>query len=82
MILKCFLFLQVSSEDEYLIHFFVNERKGDVNIKDSYGSTPLHYAASKSNVTAIKELLNSDGINVDVSFSGHVHVNVFLCCVT
>ena len=68
--------------DESLIHFFVNERKGDVNIKDSYGSTPLHYAASKSNVTAIKELLNSDGINVDVSFSGHVHVNVFLCYVT
>ena len=55
----------------------MNERKGDVNIKDSYESTPLHYAASKSNVTAIKELLNSDGINVDVSFSGHVHVNVF-----
>ena len=68
--------------DESLIHFFVNERKGDVNIKDCYGSTPLHYAASKSNVTAVKELLNSDGINVDVSLSGHVHVNVFLCCVT
>ena len=66
--------------DESLIHFFVNERKGDVSIKDSYGSTPLHYAASKSNVTAIKELLNSDGINVDVSFSGHVHVSFFMFC--
>ena len=54
--------------DESLIQFFVNECKGDVNVKDSYGSTPLHYAASKSNVIAIKELLKCDGINVDVSF--------------
>lgn len=58
---------QVPSADESLIQFFVNECKGDVNVKDSYGSTPLHYAASKSNVTAIKELLKCDGINVDAT---------------
>ncbi|PFX34623.1 Ankyrin-1 [Stylophora pistillata] len=55
----------VPSEDESLIHFFVNECDRDVNVKDSYGSTPLHYAASKSSVTAVKELLKCGGIAVD-----------------
>ena len=29
--------------------------------------TPLHYAASKANLTAVKELLQFDGIKIDVS---------------
>lgn len=58
--------LQVSGDDstESLIMFLV-ERGGDVNIRDNYGMTPLHYAASKGNVTAVKELLQCDGIRVD-----------------
>ena len=30
--------------------------------------TPLHYAASKANLTAVKELLQFDGVKIDVSF--------------
>lgn len=55
---------------------FLVERGGDVNIRDNYGMTPLHYAASKGNVTAVKELLQCDGIRVDVSCFLVVYVSL------
>ena len=61
--------LQVNSgteESESLITYLV-QSQADVNIRDYYGMTPLHYAASKGNLTAVKELLQVEGIKVDVS---------------
>lgn len=55
---------------------FLVERGGDVNIRDNYGMTPLHYAASKGNITAVKELLQCDGIRVDVSCVHVVYVSL------
>lgn len=46
---------------------FLVDRQADVNVKDNYGMTPLHYAASKGNLTAVKELLQCEGVKVDVS---------------
>ena len=38
--------------------------------------TPLHYAASKANLTAVKELLQFDGIKIDVSCFNHKKITV------
>ena len=38
-----------------------------MNVCDNYGLSPLHYAASKGNLTAVRELLQCDGIKIDVS---------------
>ncbi|XP_015759142.1 PREDICTED: transient receptor potential cation channel subfamily A member 1 homolog isoform X2 [Acropora digitifera] len=58
--------MQVSTEDstESLIMFLV-QQGGDVNVCDNYGLSPLHYAASKGNLTAVRELLQCDGIKID-----------------
>ena len=46
---------------------FLVQQGGDVNVCDNYGLSPLHYAASKGNLTAVRELLQCDGIKIDVS---------------
>ena len=46
---------------------FLVQKGGDVNVCDNYGLSPLHYAASKGNLTAVRELLQCDGIKIDVS---------------
>ncbi|CAH3183153.1 unnamed protein product, partial [Porites evermanni] len=58
--------LQVNDADESesLISYLV-QCKADVNARDHYLMTPLHYAASKANLTAVKELLQFDGIKID-----------------
>lgn len=56
---------QASIEDESLIIFLVNTHTADVNVRDHYGMTPLHYAASKGNLMAVIELLQCKGIGVD-----------------
>ena len=67
-ILYILFHLQVNDADESesLISYLV-QRKADVNARDDYLMTPLHYAASKANLTAVKELLQFDGIKIDVS---------------
>lgn len=67
LIERTLLSFQAGSEDESLITFLVQTHTADVNIRDHYGMTPLHYAASKGNLTAVKELLQCDQIAVDVS---------------
>ena len=37
-----------------------------VNAKDRYGFSPLHYAALRGNHSETVELLNCDGINIEV----------------
>lgn len=61
------LSFQAVTEDESLIAFLVNTHSAEVNVRDHYGMTPLHYSASKGNLTAVKELLQCEGIGVDVS---------------
>ena len=46
---------------------FLVQQGGDVNVSDNYGLSPLHYAASKGNLIAVRELLRCDGIEIDVS---------------
>ena len=55
-----------TDESESLISYLV-QHKADVNARDDYLMTPLHYAASKANLTAVKELLQFDGVKIDVS---------------
>ena len=47
---------------------FLVQQGGDVNVRDNYGLSPLHYAATKGNLTAVRELLQCDGIKIDVSY--------------
>ena len=46
---------------------FLVQQGGVVNVVDNSGSSPLHYAATKGNLTAVRELLQCDGIKIDVS---------------
>ncbi|XP_067049297.1 transient receptor potential cation channel subfamily A member 1 homolog [Acropora muricata] len=58
--------MQISTEEstESLIMFLV-QQGSDVNVRDNYGLSPLHYAATKGNLTAVRELLQCDGIKID-----------------
>ena len=41
---------------------------GDVNVKDNYGSTALHFAAMRGNASAAAALVTVKGINANVRF--------------
>lgn len=41
-------------------------RFGDVNTRDPYGSTALHFAAMRGNEVAAATLLKTKGIEIDV----------------
>ncbi len=42
--------------------------KGEFNAQDENGYTPLHYAAQKNNYEAAYQLINTPGININVTF--------------
>lgn len=42
------------------------DKKGDVNVKDIRGATPLHRAASKGNTAIVRLLLEHPDINIDL----------------
>ena len=52
---------------EEMILRYLLEQRANVNAKDFYGSTPLHYAALRGNVTAVKMLLRQKTISLEVS---------------
>ena len=43
---------------------------GNINARDIYGCTPLHFAAMRGNEVATKELLSCKGINIEVLVDG------------
>ena len=51
-------------EESILIYLL--EQKANVNAKDFYGSTPLHFASMRGNVTAAHHLLNVKSIDIEV----------------
>lgn len=48
---------------------YLLSQKANVNARDSYGSTPLHYAVAKGNPDAVNELLSDPGIDIEVKKS-------------
>lgn len=56
---------QASNVGETMILYLLL-RKANVNAKDSYGSTPLHYAVAKGNPDAVRELLTDPCIDIEV----------------
>ncbi|XP_071957076.1 transient receptor potential cation channel subfamily A member 1-like isoform X2 [Antedon mediterranea] len=44
---------------------YLESKGADVNIKDIYGSTPLHFAAMRGNEVAANDLLNCAQINIE-----------------
>lgn len=44
-----------------------SNRNVDVNARDNMGASPLHYACLNGNFKAVKELLNTKGIRIQVS---------------
>ena len=48
------------------IILYLLSRRAHVNSRDNYGSTPLHYAASKCNETAVVQLLGDKNIDLEV----------------
>lgn len=53
------------SPKETMIQYLLS-KKVNVNARDSYGSTPLHYAVAKGNVDAVKEFLKHPGVDIEV----------------
>jgi ankyrin repeat protein len=49
-----------------LIEYFVS-KNADVNAKDKYGFTALHYAALTNNLKAVEFLLQNDHIKVNIA---------------
>ena len=52
-------------ETEELIKYLAE--LGKVNVKDNYGSTPLHFAAMRGNEVAAAALVAVRGVDVNVS---------------
>lgn len=71
IVLLCIYFLQAlqgtQSRDASII-FYLESIGADVNGKDIYGLTPLHFAAIRGNDVAALELLNCRGIQIEVSY--------------
>ena len=59
--------LQRTLSGESMIMFLLSQ-KAAVNARDSYGSTPLHYAVARGNPAAVSELLTQPGIDIEVRF--------------
>ncbi|XP_031561478.1 transient receptor potential cation channel subfamily A member 1 homolog [Actinia tenebrosa] len=55
---------QKNGSQDTMIGFLISQ-KAKVNAKDSYGSTPLHYAVAKKNIEAVKELLKQPSIDIE-----------------
>ena len=53
--------------DEGSMILYLLYRKANVNSRDNFGCTPLHYAASKCNETAVMQLLTDKNIDLEVS---------------
>lgn len=53
------------SPKETMIQYLLS-KKVNVNARDSYGSTPLHYAVAKGNIPAVQELLKHPGVDIEV----------------
>jgi ankyrin repeat protein len=58
-----------SAEDssESILSCLLQKSSSSVNCQDNYGSTPLHYAASKGNPRSVEELLKYGKADVSVS---------------
>lgn len=55
-----------SSNEESIISYLLS-RKANVNSRDKFGCTPLHYAVSKCNDIGVRELLMDKNINLEVN---------------
>lgn len=43
-----------------------SNRNADINARDNMGASPLHYACLNGNFKAVKELLSTKGIGIQV----------------
>jgi ankyrin repeat protein len=48
----------------------------DVNIRDSQGKTPLHYAAQANDLNLITALMSMDSLNVSLKDLSRVHFSL------
>ena len=53
------LHIALSQGNEKMVEFIINNRTVDINEKDSWGFTPLHYAVTKRSIKFTKLLLDS-----------------------
>ena len=51
---------------ESVISYLIS-KGAQVNTVDIYGQTPLHFAAMRGNEVACRDLLNIQGVNIEVS---------------
>ena len=67
--------LEETFKGDNIILYLVSQ-SADVNVKDDYGLTPLHYAAMRGNAMAAKDLLSCPAINIEVRKIHHLRVIV------
>ncbi len=56
----------IRSTDESIILYLLS-KNANINARDMYGATPLHYAVQRSNPLAVNELLTKADIDIEVS---------------
>ena len=63
------------------IILYLLENNANINARDYYGATPLHYAAQRGNVVAVKELLSDPNIDIEVNLIMMCYgaVRIILC---